>query len=215
MQALPGVRTTLVVVSDETTTSLWEAGVAPGDPGAAEAAVVEAVTSLLDSARGLVVSGSTAPGLSNELAARLGALGVSAGVPVVVDTSGPGLLAAAGVPGVIVMPNSDEVGDLPDEPAATVLVTRGSDGMLVPDGADTWRVPVPEVVSGNPTGAGDAAAAGIIHGLVAGHDLLSAACDAVALAASAVAAPVAGEVDPALRARLRPLVSPTRLEGTR
>jgi len=48
-------------------------------------------------------------------------------------------------------------------------------------------------VRGNPTGAGDAVAAGLVHGLVLGRPWEERLRHAVALGTASVAAPVAGE----------------------
>jgi tagatose 6-phosphate kinase len=76
--------------------------------------------------------------------------------------------------------------------ARSVVVSLGPDGLLAVTGDGRWLAR-PEPVSGNPTGAGDAAVAGLADGLVrrlGWHDLLR---HAVALGAATVAAPVAGE----------------------
>lgn len=95
-----------------------------------------------------------------------------------------------------------------------MLATRGTDGLVITDSAETHRIAVPRLVDGNPTGAGDAAAAAVSHALCLGFDLVTAACDAVALSATAVAAPVAGVVDIELYRELRARVVPERVEGT-
>jgi tagatose 6-phosphate kinase len=51
-------------------------------------------------------------------------------------------------------------------------------------------------VAGNPVGAGDAVAAGLVHGLVTGRPWEERLRHAVALGSAAVAAPAAGEFRP-------------------
>lgn len=227
LDVVPGpdaIRQTLVVHgADGTTTSLWEPGAEPG-PGA-EAALTGRVSARLNGARGAVISGSLPPGLGARTHARLAALALDAGVPVVVDTSGEALAQAATVPGVVLAPNASELAQLSGSPcdgladavtaARTVLsggpraviVTLGADGMaaVTPDG--TWHGRLARPLDGNPTGAGDAAAAALIAGLADAASWPDIVRDAVALSAAAVLSPVAGEADPADFARLRPDVT--------
>ena len=79
--------------------------------------------------------------------------------------------------------------------AAAVVVTLGSDGLLALTAEESWHARPPEVSGGNTTGAGDAAAAGLAHGLATGTPWADRVVHAAALGAAAVAAPVAGEID--------------------
>jgi tagatose 6-phosphate kinase len=85
--------------------------------------------------------------------------------------------------------------------ARTVVVSLGAEGLLAVTGEEVHRVPPPQVVTGNPTGAGDAVVAPLAAG--AGSpwpDLLG---DAAALSAAAVLAPLAGSYDSAAYERFR------------
>jgi sugar/nucleoside kinase (ribokinase family) len=53
----------------------------------------------------------------------------------------------------------------------TVVVTRGSEGLLFSDGSETWAADPLPVDAIDPTGAGDAFCAGFITGMVRGLDL--------------------------------------------
>ena len=212
--ALPHVRSTVSVFDGERTTSLLEAGVAPVDPAAAEAALRERVTALLPDAGCLVVSGSLPPGIAATLPADLARIAHEHGIPCLVDTSGDALAAAAAVPGVALSPNADELTELcgsagtadpataarslVDAGAGIVFATRGQEGMLVAAPTGCWFVPPVPDVAGNPTGAGDAAAAAIARGLAGDETPAEIGEDASALAAAAIASPVAGSVDPSL-----------------
>jgi tagatose 6-phosphate kinase len=66
--------------------------------------------------------------------------------------------------------------------------------MLAVDGSGSWHAAAPEQVAGNPTGAGDSAAAAIARGLARGRAWPEILADAVALSAASVLSPVAGEV---------------------
>ncbi len=212
-EALPYIRSTVTVFDGDRATSLWEAGVAPTDPAAATSALCDRVTELLPDLDCLVVSGSLPPGVDRMLPADLARLAHDRGVPALVDVSGEALEAAAGVPGVVLTPNADELAELcgpvatrddvvaaarslVDRGAGLAFATRGADGIVVvaPEGA--WAVPAVPGARGNPTGAGDAAAAAIARGLAVGLHPARIAEDAVALAATAVTSPVAGSVDP-------------------
>jgi len=223
-EALPHVRSTVAVFDGARTTSLWEAGMSPDDPAAAATALRERVTGLLPDAGCLVVSGSLPPGVDRALPADLARLALDHGVPALVDGSGASLAAAAAVPGIVLTPNADELAELcgpvtttddvvtaarslVDRGAGLVFATRGADGLVVAARDGSWVVPAVPGVVGNATGAGDAAAAAIARGLAAGHHPARIAEDAVALAATAVASPVAGAVDPELHLAHRGVVS--------
>jgi tagatose 6-phosphate kinase len=223
---LPAIRQTLVVQGDDgVTTSLWEPGAEPG-PGTCQA-LAGRVGAWLGSGgpvRGLAVSGSLPPGLDARLPARLATLALRAGVPAVIDTSGEALLHATAVPGIVVTPNSAELTQLTghdchDLAQATstartllaggplaVVVTLGAAGLVAVTRNGTWHGRLAEALAGNPTGAGDAAAAALIAGLAAGADWPSIVAGAVATSAAAVLSPIAGDVAPADVARLRPHV---------
>jgi tagatose 6-phosphate kinase len=172
-------------------------------------------------AKGIAVSGSLPPGLDTRLPARLAALALDAGRPAVVDASGPALAHAATVPGVVLTPNSAELAELTGrdchDPAAAIaaartlladgpraiVVTLGEDGLAAVTPRGTWHGCLTERLSGNPTGAGDAAAAAIIAGLAAAVSWPEIVRDAVSTSAAAVLSPVAGEVTLANITRLR------------
>ncbi|GAA4246113.1 1-phosphofructokinase family hexose kinase [Dactylosporangium darangshiense] len=92
-------------------------------------------------------------------------------------------------------------------PAASVVASRGAQGLLAvtPDGC--WQAAPPAALPGNPTGAGDACVAALARGLRDRTPWPELLADAVALSAAAVAAPVAGAVDDAEYRRIRPLIN--------
>jgi 1-phosphofructokinase family hexose kinase len=232
---------------DGTTTSFWEPGFAPDEVAAAVDALTDRVSSLLVDATAVVVSGSLPPRVDRDLPARLVATASRAGVPAVVDVEGEPLIRAASAGRAVLMPNRDELlrlalGDaapagrsihtVVSEPivrvwlaatalcgrgAVAVVTTLGADGMLACTRDGAWLARPPMTVSGNATGAGDAAAAAVAAALAAGgpgpDDWPSILCDAVALSASAVTRPVAGEVDLHLYRSWRELVTVEALEG--
>jgi len=77
--------------------------------------------------------------------------------------------------------------------AQAVVITLGPDGLLATTGDGCWRARAPAAVTGNATGAGDAVAAALAHGLVLGRPWDERLRHAAALGAATAAAPVAGE----------------------
>jgi len=184
-------------------------------------ALAETAAQLGGAARSVALCGSLPPGFGpDELGGLVGRL-VGAGVPVVVDTSGPGILAAARSGAHALKPNREELAaatGLADPVdgaralvalgARLVVVSLGADGLVVVGaGGAPVGARLPRPLHGNATGAGDAAVAAIAAALATGHDLWSPA-DAAAHAraelarratawsASAVLMPLAGELAP-------------------
>jgi len=178
------------------------------------AVVVDALSAQGEDAPGvLAASGSLPPGAPADFYPALVRLAHDAGIPVIVDTSGSGILAAAEAGADLLKPNHHELEEatgetdlaagawrLIDLGAKTVLVSAGADGMLAfshatPDGY--WRARLPEALSGNPTGAGDAAVAAAATALAAGvTDTRVILRRATAWSAAAVLMPAAGEISP-------------------
>jgi tagatose 6-phosphate kinase len=194
----------VTVVAEGEATLLNEPGpvVTPAEWAALEARIPDAGV--------LVISGSLPPGVDVGAIARLAARDI----PAIVDTSGEPLRQAAPYAWAV-KPNAEELATLTgtDDPVAgarmlragTVVVSLGADGLLAVTGDDVHRVAPPEVVTGNPTGAGDAVVAALAAGVGSPWpDLLA---DATALSAAAVLAPVAGSYDPAAYERFRRCLS--------
>ncbi|MGX7827190.1 1-phosphofructokinase family hexose kinase [Actinokineospora sp. 24-640] len=165
------------------------------------------VAAHLPSAGALVCSGSLPPGAPEDSYGAFVALARERGVPVVVDVGGPALCAAARAGADVLKPNLDELRaamatsdplaggrDLLALGAGAVVVSLGADGMVAvtPDGA--WRAVAPPI-TGNPTGAGDAAVAALADGMARGLAWPERLRAAAAWSAAAVAAPLAGSVD--------------------
>jgi len=180
------------------------------------------VRDALRDASHLVVSGSLPPGTSDDVVATLVRAGVEVGVPVIVDVSGPALLAAARAGATILKPNLDEAleatgaADLTSARAelfalgaGTVVISRGADGLTAGDRGGHHEVLAVPGITGNPTGAGDATTAGLVAALRAGLPLAEALRTAAAAGAAAVLEPVAGAIDLAAFHRFLGSTSPT------
>ena len=162
----------------------------------------------LPEAAALVVSGSLPPGANDDACARLVRLAAAQRVTVLVDTVGVALLHAAAAGADIVKPNASELLDttgLADVAAAAAELRRRGARAVVASGGEagitaftrhgSWRATPPTRIVGNPTGSGDAAAAALIAGAVAGAPWPDRLRDAVALSAAAVIQPTAGSFD--------------------
>lgn len=161
----------------------------------------------------LVGSGSLPDQAPADFYPALVALAHAAGVPAIIDTSGDGILAAAKAGADLLKPNNHELMEAVGEQdlvaaartlmrlgAQRVLVSVGEEGMLafsadVPGSYLQARLPAP--LSGNPTGAGDAAVSAAAVALANGEtDLREILRQATAWSAAAVLMPGAGEISP-------------------
>ncbi|MFD4637321.1 1-phosphofructokinase family hexose kinase [Lentzea sp. NPDC058436] len=221
--ALTSVRRTVAVVAADGTTTMLQENGSPACEGA-EAAITEALRDELETGAGaVVISGSVPNGMDPSVPARLARVCAEFGTPVITDVSGPALHAAADS-GAVLMPNQDELAELAGGGrtvsalvaggAPAVVATAGADGAVAATPRGVWQARPAEVVTGNPTGAGDAAAAALALHLAAARDVdwPAALADVVATSASAVLRPVAGEIDLGARTRWIPL---TKVKETR
>ncbi|MGA5822615.1 1-phosphofructokinase family hexose kinase [Kitasatospora sp. NPDC094028] len=212
-------RRTVAVVDESAgdATILLEPG--PAVPAEDWDRLLDRLRRLLPGAAAVVLSGSLPPGVPEDAYARLVRLAHDHRVPAVVDADGAALRAALAAGPDLVKPNVDELAaatGLADPAAAAAALLSGGAGAVVaslgPDGLiaftahGSWQARPPEQLAGNPTGAGDAAVAALTLGLVDAAPWPERLAEAVALSAAAVAAPLAGDFDPDVRRRLRPLV---------
>ncbi len=164
----------------------------------------------------IVVAGSLSLGTPVALVGDIVAAAEERGIPTVVDVSGEALLAAAAAGATVAKANLSEISaatGLSDPLQAArqllragahwVVVTSGSSGLLATDGDILHQAAPPVALTGNPTGAGDATTAAIAASILeSGADALAdpaTIARAVAWSASAVLAPVAGELNPRWR----------------
>jgi 1-phosphofructokinase family hexose kinase len=210
-------RCTTVVVDNESTTLFNE----PGPVVTAEewARLTDDLGGRCRTGDVVVLSGSFPPGTRTSDVSGFVTAVRSTGALILVDTSGPFLLIAADTGADLLKPNVEELLEatgcddfiagaraLINRGAGAVAVSGGEDGLtvIVGRGADEriWRAAPPELVHGNPTGAGDAAVAALALALsevARGASLRTILPEylgrAVALSAAAVVSPVAGVVD--------------------
>ena len=216
-------RRTIAVVDDRTgdTTQLNEPG--PTVTSAEWTAFQEAYEALLPGVSAVALCGSLPPGLPVGAYAGLIRTARTAGVPVLLDTSGEPLRRGVAARPDIVKPNTDELAELTGshDPsratqdarrrgARTVVASLGAKGLLAATPEGTWHAAPPSRIHGNPTGAGDSAVAGLLSGLVERLPWPDRLARAVALSAATVLAPVAGEFD---RAAYEELVGRVAVTG--
>jgi 1-phosphofructokinase family hexose kinase len=178
----------------------------------------------------MVCTGSLPPGVPDDAYARLARLAGSRSTRVVVDATGPALLAAVEAGPDVVTPNLAEAEDalgwageegpagrraaraaeaLVRRGARVAVVTAGEHGVAWTDGGGEVRwVGSPRVEQVNPIGAGDSFVAGLVMRWGSGASLDEAVWAGVAVAAASVETSLPGQVDPAraaaLEASLRP-----------
>jgi tagatose 6-phosphate kinase len=235
-------RRTFVVVDSGTgqTASFYEQG--PPVDLAEFARFSAQYKSLLDGCAAVVLSGSLPPGVPPDAYGQLISMAVAAGVPSVLDAGGQSLRYGVSAAPDIAKPNLAELeawsgrplrsgNGLVDHSAVTsaaaglrragaksVVVSLGADGLVAMTAGRVWRARAPEPVAGNATGAGDAAAAGLVlwlAGCLAESGWASALRHAAALGAATVASPVAGEFSAQVYQRALADIVVTSVEGER
>jgi len=205
-------RRTIAVVDGGGATGLWEPG--PTVTEAEWRSFVEAFVDLLDGVDVVVFAGSLPPGIPADAYAELTRLARRAGAQVILDADGRPLAEGLRAEPDVVKPNRSELAGVTGQPVTSaaralnaarrlraaahtaVVATLGADGLVASTVDGDWRATT-GVVSGNPTGAGDACAAALAQGLRADRAWPDRLAEAAAVAAAAVRAPVAGMVDPA------------------
>jgi tagatose 6-phosphate kinase len=216
-------RRTIAVVDEHTgdTTQLNEPG--PTITPAEWSAFQEAYADLLHGVSAVALCGSLPPGVPVGAYAGLVRTARAAGVPVLLDTSGEPLRRGVAARPDIIKPNADELAELTGshEPlratqdarrrgAGAVVASLGPDGLLAATREGRWRATPPAPLRGNPTGAGDAAVAGLLSALAEHLPWPDRLTRATALSAATVQAPVAGEFDRGVYEELLTRVAVTR-----
>ncbi|MET4782092.1 hexose kinase [Glaciihabitans sp. UYNi722] len=205
---IAGLTRTTVAVTDQHAhpTLLVEPG--PTLSTAEWSALHANIERLIADADMLIVSGSLPAAADPAEVGRMVAAARAAGVPVLVDSSGDALVVAARAGADILKPNLQELLEAtrttsPETAlsaamelgAGLVVASRGADGIIARDHERDYSVAAVGGVDGNPTGAGDAATAGLAAALLEGLPIDEALRWSAALGAAAVLRPVAGDVD--------------------
>ncbi|MDO5060067.1 MAG: hexose kinase [Actinomycetaceae bacterium] len=223
-------RLSIAVVDDAGEATVFnEAGSTPSD------AEWEALLTLLEASLqpgDLVACSGSFPGSSSPTwMTRLVETAHAAKARILVDASGPILVAACEAGADFVKPNDLELQettgcDSVAEGAAqllgkgvrVVITSEGANGMSIFAGTGAYKAKPAQLVSGNPTGAGDASVAAWCKHLAAlfaeqeldwapsAAEVAAGLPTAVALSGAAVACPVAGEVDLELYKTMEPNV---------
>jgi tagatose 6-phosphate kinase len=194
---------TIVLDRDGRATVVNEAGPEITDG----ARLLAAFESLLGKARAVAFMGSLPPGLAPDLYATMIARARESGRISVLDTSGEALRRGLGAGPSLAKPNRAEAEELlgfdlsSDDArreaverlrelgAETAVLTLGREGFLSATAGGVFRVHSGpgDLRLGNPTGAGDALAAGLLAGAVRGYPLVECARLAAAGAAASLA----------------------------
>lgn len=156
----------------------------------------------------LVISGGLAPGMPENLYARLADLAKAQGVRVVLDSNGPALAQALKEGVYVFKPSLRELRDLtgqdlPDQDsqvaaaqqlvhsgqAEIVALSLGAEGALVVSATERWRARSVKVDVQTTIGAGDSFVAGMVWSLGRGEPVLKAFQYGMASGAAALLAP--------------------------
>ena len=153
------------------------------------AELIALVDDMLEGVHAVALMGSLQPGLPETLYRTIATSAMQAGKFCLVDTSGAALRATLAASPSAVKPNRAEaevllardldtesdcaeaVRELRRSGARLALLTRGVDGVMFSSGASVARClssPPPDMRFANPTGAGDALAAGVLVGHLRG-----------------------------------------------
>lgn len=184
---------------------------------------------LLPACARAVVAGSIPSGLPAARHGEIVAAARRAGVPLLVDVTGPGLIAAleAG-PNIVKIGRVEAVesgvvgADATAVEAAQALVDRGAALGVITDGAEevaaadaetTWRLSVPRIEALNPVGSGDSFNAALSLALMDGADLETALTRGVAAGSANALTKSAASFDPETVAALQDDVAVTSSGG--
>ena len=215
-------RRTIAVVDELSgdTTQLNEPGphITPAEWGG----FLDHYAELLPAASAVALCGSLPPGVPVGAYAGLIRAARTAGVPVLLDTSGEPLRRGVAARPDIIKPNADELAELTGshEPlratqdarrrgAHAVVASLGAKGLLAHTPEGRWHAAPPAPELGNPTGAGDSAVAGLLSGLLEQLPWPDRLTRTVALSAATVRSPTAGDFDRAAYEKLLERVSVT------
>ncbi len=156
----------------------------------------------------LVASGSLPPGVPDDFYARVARWARTAGVRLVLDTSGAALQAALDEKVYLIKPNRRELQDLSGRPiegaddeeqvcrkmiedgrCEVIALTLGKDGAVLITAEESRRIEAPALEAKSSVGAGDSFVAGMVLGLVRELSLRKSFCYGNAAGAAALLTP--------------------------
>ena len=211
-------RTTYVVVDETGASVLVYERSTPATPDEYDAFLRLLEERLLPACARAVVAGSIPSGLPEGSHGAIVEAAHRAGVPLLVDASDSGLLAAlAARPDIVKIGRVEVVesglasADASAAEAAVALVDHGAQLAVVTDGADEvaaatartiWRLGVPRIEALNPVGSGDSFNAALSLALMDGADVTSALVKGVAAGSANALTKSAGSLDPTVASAL-------------
>ena len=188
------------------------------------------VSSLMEPADVVVLSGSLPPGVPLDGYRELVEIAHNAQVRVVLDTSGLSLREALVARPDVIKPNRFELAAISEMScdsvesvlaacrhlrvlgAQAIVATLGAEGIVVFGDESVWRVRHPQR-SGNPVGAGDATTAGIAAGFFEGLELMDAVRRGATWALASMASPFAGLIEVSEAAVCATVIEVERLDS--
>ena len=211
-------RTTYVVVDETGASVLVYERSTPATPDEYDAFLRLLEERLLPACARAVVAGSIPSGLPEGSHGAIVVAAHRAGVPLLVDASDSGLLAAlAARPDIVKIGRIEVVesglasADASAAEAAVALVDHGAQLAVVTDGADEvaaatdrtiWRLDVPRIEAINPVGSGDSFNAALSLALMNGADVTAALVKGVAAGSANALTKSAGSLDPTVASAL-------------
>jgi len=189
--------TSILDKASQTMTEFYERG----DPIPADkvAEMLDHFGAIVAGYEAVTLSGSLPPGAPDDFYARLIRLAREAGVPVLLDSSGPALREGVSARPTMVKPNEAEVailtgrplssladqataaGEIADLYDTTVALSLGRQGAILAQGDQAYHVQNPLVEAVSAVGSGDCMLAGLAYGLAKGLPL--AECGRIGVAA--------------------------------
>jgi 1-phosphofructokinase family hexose kinase len=143
----------------------------------------------LKSSSCVIIGGTVPPGMDVSIYTELVKIAREAGLPVIFDTSGPGLRAGMDGRPTVAKPNIDEIAELYGRPVNTIeeaykagrelqdkygtalVITLGKEGALAVLPGRAYSIPVLKIPVASTAGAGDAVLAGLAAALSEGRSM--------------------------------------------
>lgn len=218
-------RTAYVVVDANGESVLVYERATPATPDEFDAFLRLLEERLLPACARAVVAGSIPSGLPSRRHGEIVEAARRAQVPLLVDVTGPGLLAALEArPDIVKIGRVEAVESgvagegasavdaavaLVDHGAHLAVVTDGAREVAAADAATIWRLSVPRIEALNPVGSGDSFNAALSLALMDGADLSTALVKGVAAGSANALTKSAASLDPEMAATLEDGVSVT------